>query len=59
MVLTSEQWITLVITLLTLAGIAIGRTPKIKLNRASMSLIGASLLVLLGVQDIDSAWDFS
>ncbi len=56
MVLTSEQWITLVITLLTLAGIAIGRTPKIKLNRTSMALIGASLLVLFDVQDIRSAW---
>ena len=51
------QWITLLIVFITLAGIAIGRTPKIKLNRASMALIGASLLVLLGVQDIHSAWD--
>jgi Na+/H+ antiporter NhaD/arsenite permease-like protein len=42
--------------LLTLAGVAVGRVPKIHLNRASIALIGASLLVLFGVQDIHSAW---
>jgi Na+/H+ antiporter NhaD/arsenite permease-like protein len=53
---TPQQIITLVIALLTLAGIAVGRVPKIHLNRASIALIGASLLVLFGVQDIHSAW---
>jgi Na+/H+ antiporter NhaD/arsenite permease-like protein len=55
-VLSQQQTVTLLITLLTLTGIAIGRTPKIKLNRAGIALIGASLLVLFGVQDIQSAW---
>ena len=55
--LSQQQTITLIIALITLTGIAIGRTPKIKLNRASIALIGASLLVLFGVQDIDSAWE--
>ncbi len=54
--MTNQQVITLVIVLLTLAGVAVGRVPKIHLNRASIALIGASLLVLLGVQDIQSAW---
>lgn len=54
--MTSQQIITLVIALLTLAGVAVGRVPKIQLNRASIALIGASLLVLFGVQDIHSAW---
>jgi Na+/H+ antiporter NhaD/arsenite permease-like protein len=56
-VLSQQQTLTLILALLTLSGIAIGRTPKIKLNRASISLIGASLLVLFGVQDIHSAWE--
>jgi Na+/H+ antiporter NhaD/arsenite permease-like protein len=54
--LTSQQWLTLIIALLTLVGVAIGRVPKIHLNRASISLIGSSLLVLFGVQDIHGAW---
>ncbi len=54
--MTNQQIITLVIALLTLAGVAIGRVPKIHLNRASIALIGASLLVLFGVQDVHSAW---
>jgi Na+/H+ antiporter NhaD/arsenite permease-like protein len=53
---TNQQLITLVIALFTLAGVAIGRVPKIHLNRASIALIGASLLVLFGVQDVHSAW---
>jgi Na+/H+ antiporter NhaD/arsenite permease-like protein len=53
---TNQQLITLVIASLTLAGVAIGRVPKIHLNRAGIALIGASLLVLFGVQDIHSAW---
>jgi Na+/H+ antiporter NhaD/arsenite permease-like protein len=54
--LTTQQWLTFIIALLTLAGVAIGRVPKIHLNRASIALIGSSLLVLLGVQDIHTAW---
>jgi Na+/H+ antiporter NhaD/arsenite permease-like protein len=54
--LTSQQWLTLIIALLTLAGVAVGRVPKLHLNRASIALIGSSLLVLCGVQDIHSAW---
>jgi Na+/H+ antiporter NhaD/arsenite permease-like protein len=53
---TNQQLITLFIVLLTLAGVAVGRVPKIHLNRASIALIGASLLVLFGVQDSHSAW---
>jgi Na+/H+ antiporter NhaD/arsenite permease-like protein len=54
--LTSQQWLTLIISLLTLLGVAIGRVPKIHLNRASIALIGSSLLVLCGVQDIHTSW---
>jgi Na+/H+ antiporter NhaD/arsenite permease-like protein len=54
--LTTQQWLTLIIALLTLVGVAIGRVPKLHLNRASIALIGSSLLVLFGVQDIHTAW---
>jgi Na+/H+ antiporter NhaD/arsenite permease-like protein len=54
--LTTQQWLTLIIAFFTLAGIAVGRVPRIKLNRASIAFIGASLLVLVGVQDVHGAW---
>jgi Na+/H+ antiporter NhaD/arsenite permease-like protein len=53
---SSQQVITLVIVFLTLAGVAIGRVPKIHLNRASIALIGASLLILFGIQTVQSSW---
>ena len=56
MSLTTQQWLTLIIVLLTLAGVAIGSVPKIHLNRASIALIGSGLLILFGVQDIHTAW---
>jgi Na+/H+ antiporter NhaD/arsenite permease-like protein len=54
--LNNQQWLTLIIASLTLMGVAVGYVPKIKLNRASIALIGASLLVLVGVQNIHTAW---
>jgi Na+/H+ antiporter NhaD/arsenite permease-like protein len=55
-VLTFAQWITLAIVTLSLIGIALGRLPTVKLNRASIAFVGASLLVALNIESVPSAW---
>lgn len=40
----------------TLAGVAIGRYPWLRMNRASIALVGATLLVALGVLGLDEAF---
>jgi len=48
----SEAAITLVTSGLTLAGIAFGRLPGVRVSRAVVALSGATALVLLGVVDL-------
>lgn len=40
----------------TLVGVAIGRWPWLKMNRATIALVGATLLVALGVLTLDDAY---
>ena len=40
----------------TLVGVAIGRYPWLKMNRATIALVGATLLVALGVLSLDEAY---
>lgn len=54
--LTLAQWITLAIVTLSLIGIALGRLPTVKLNRASIAFVGASLLIALNIESVPSAW---
>ncbi|MFA5567803.1 MAG: SLC13 family permease [Trueperaceae bacterium] len=51
----SATAITLVISGLTLGGIAFGRLPGVRVSRAGVALGGAMALVLLGVVDLDDA----
>jgi Na+/H+ antiporter NhaD/arsenite permease-like protein len=55
-VLTLAQWSTLAIVTLSLIGIALGRLPTVKLNRASIAFVGASLLIALNIESVASAW---
>lgn len=41
-------WITLVVVLITYVGIALGKWPKLSVNRATLTVIGVGLLVALG-----------
>ncbi|HEX7022656.1 MAG TPA: anion transporter [Trueperaceae bacterium] len=50
------QWLSLAIASLTLLGVAFGRWPLVRVNRASIALVGAALLVATGVLDIGRAW---
>lgn len=49
--------ITLVVGLATLAALAFGRLPGLRLSRAVMTLAGAVVLVALGAVDTRMAWD--
>ncbi len=44
----AEHWLTVLIVALTYAGIAAGRWPGLKVNRATMALLGVGFLVLFG-----------
>ena len=41
---------------LTYIGLGLGYLPGLRMNRASISLVGASLLMALGVLDLKEAW---
>ncbi len=45
-----------VIIVTTLVGVAVGRYPWLKMNRATIALVGATLLVALGVLTLDEAY---
>ncbi|MDM7323960.1 MAG: SLC13 family permease, partial [Thermus sp.] len=48
--------LSLLVLLLTYLGLALGGLPGYRMNRAGVALVGASFLVLLGVLDLQEAW---
>ena len=46
----------LVVVLATLAGVAVGRYPWLRMNRATIALVGATLVVALGVLPLSAAF---
>jgi Na+/H+ antiporter NhaD/arsenite permease-like protein len=55
--MSSLQIITAVIVLLTYAAIAVGKVPLLRMNRATMALLGAVLLVVVGAMSEEEALD--
>lgn len=51
-----KLFLTTSITLITLFGIAIGGLPKLRMNRATISLVGATFLVLTGAISLNDAY---
>ncbi len=45
-----------VVIVVTLIGVAIGRYPALKMNRATIALVGATLLIVLGALTLDEAY---
>ena len=45
-----------VVIVVTLIGVAIGRYPALKMNRATIALVGATLLIALGALSLDEAY---
>jgi Na+/H+ antiporter NhaD/arsenite permease-like protein len=50
------QWITALIVILTYAGVAVGRVPGLRMNRATIALVGAAALVVIGAIDEKQAY---
>jgi Na+/H+ antiporter NhaD/arsenite permease-like protein len=48
--------VTAVVAGLTLVGVAVGRWPWVKMNRATIALVGATLLVALGILPLERAY---
>jgi Na+/H+ antiporter NhaD/arsenite permease-like protein len=51
------QLIQAVIVLVTLVGVALGRYPWLKMNRATIALVGATALVALGALSLEEAFE--
>jgi Na+/H+ antiporter NhaD/arsenite permease-like protein len=51
-----QTWLTLFLILLILVGIALGRYPWLRMNRATIALVGATLLVLIGAIGLEEAY---
>lgn len=49
-------WSALVLIALTLVGVAVGRYPFLRMNRATIALTGATLLILLGAISLEEAY---
>lgn len=54
--MTALQLATAVIVALTLVGVAIGRWPVFRMNRATIALVGATVLMALGVIPLERAF---
>jgi Na+/H+ antiporter NhaD/arsenite permease-like protein len=52
----APSWLPLPLILLTLAGVAIGQYPGLRMNRATIALVGATLLVLAGAMTLEQAY---
>jgi Na+/H+ antiporter NhaD/arsenite permease-like protein len=49
-------WLKLAIVVVTLIGVAIGRYPYLRMNRATIALTGATALLVLGALTLDEAY---
>ena len=49
-------WVYLIVIGATLVGVAIGRFPGLRMNRATIALAGATLLIVLGAISLEQAY---
>lgn len=54
--ITWSTWLTLPLVLLTLLGVAAGRYPRLRMNRATIALVGATALMLVGAISLEQAY---
>ncbi len=48
-------WVTCVIFILTYAGLALGNVPGLRMDRAGIAFVGATLMLITGVLSLDQA----
>lgn len=49
-------WLSLAVIVVTLLGVAVGRYPWLRMNRATIALVGATVLIILGAISLDEAY---
>ncbi|MCC9078285.1 anion transporter [Litorilinea aerophila] len=49
-------WLSLAVVAVTIVGVAVGRFPLLRMNRATIALTGAALLILLGAIPLEEAY---
>ncbi|MCL4857975.1 MAG: anion transporter [Caldilineaceae bacterium] len=49
-------WPSLILVAVTIVGVAVGRYPGLRMNRATIALTGATLLIVLGAMTLDEAF---
>ncbi|HEX9972774.1 MAG TPA: anion transporter [bacterium] len=54
--MTSNNWLSLIIISLTLIGVAIGSYPVLRMNRATIVVVGAALLIIFGAIPLETAY---
>lgn len=54
--MTGFEYLILAIIIITLAGIAIGSLPKLRMNRATIALVGATALIIVGALNLEGAY---
>lgn len=54
--MTPANWLSLIIIILTLVGVAIGRYPVFRMNRATIVLVGSTILIIIGAITLDQAY---
>jgi Na+/H+ antiporter NhaD/arsenite permease-like protein len=54
--LSTLQWLSLIIALTTILGVALGRFPWVRMSRAAIAFLGAASLVACGVLSVEEAW---
>ncbi|MFN8486896.1 MAG: anion transporter [Caldilineaceae bacterium] len=50
------HWLALAIIALTIIGVAVGRLPLLRMNRTTISLAGATILIVIGAISLDKAY---
>jgi Na+/H+ antiporter NhaD/arsenite permease-like protein len=53
---TLTYWLALPIIVITLIGVAVGRYPVLRMNRATIALAGATLLMVIGAIPLETAY---
>ncbi len=51
------QWVTTLFVFVTLVGVAVGRYPRLRMNRATISLVGATILIAIGAISLEGAYE--
>jgi Na+/H+ antiporter NhaD/arsenite permease-like protein len=51
-----EQLLTILLVILPLIGVAVGRYPWLRMNRATIALVGATLAVIIGALTLEQAY---